>query len=303
MEDKQKKKAKANSAKKLNRKTSPRHRIASFFKVIWRKDEKISPIIIDQFLENCEKQALIASEEKRMIKNLFKISHLKVIDVMVPRANVVAVKQSSDLNQIKELIIANEHTRIPVYKDNLDEITGFIHSKDLVKFLNSDNKGFKVSNIIRKILFVPQSMRIVDLLLKMRSSRLHIAIVLDEYGGTDGLLTIEDIMEEIVGEIEDEYDIPDDNVYLRIKNIDENVIQFGGRVEIRKVEEALGQKIIPLDDIGDFNTIGGMIMALLKRVPDIDETIRESGFIFRVVDADTRSIKLVEVVKDNFGDD
>ncbi len=178
MEDKQKKKAKLNSVKKSNRKNLPWHKGVSFFKVIWKKDQKISPSVIDQFVENCEKQALIAGEEKRMIKNLFKISHLKVIDVMVPRANIIAVKQNSDLNQIKELIITNEHTRIPVYKDNLDEITGFIHSKDLVKFLNSDNKGFKVSNIIRKILFVPQSMRIVDLLLKMRSSRLHIAIFL-----------------------------------------------------------------------------------------------------------------------------
>ena len=138
-------------------------------------------------------------------------------------------------------------------------------------------------------------MRIIDLLLKMRSSRVHIAIVLDEYGGTDGLVSIEDIVEEIVGEIEDEHDIPDDNIYLRIKKINDNILQVGGRVEIDKISEFLHTNL--LEDVdGDFDTVGGLVFAVFKKVPESGETYNHSsGLTFKVLDADARSVKLVEI--------
>jgi CBS domain containing-hemolysin-like protein len=141
-------------------------------------------------------------------------------------------------------------------------------------------------------------MRIGDLLLKMRSSRVHISIVLDEYGGTDGLVTIEDIVEEIVGEIEDEHDIPDDNIYLRIREIGENILQVGGRVEVEKIAEFLQGKLDAENIDSDFDTVGGLIFSLFKKVPESGEILHhQSGIDFKVLEADARSIKLVEITK------
>jgi CBS domain containing-hemolysin-like protein len=205
------------------------------------------------------------------------------------------------LKEIKKLIITSEHSRLPVFKRNLDNITGFIHSKDLAQFIACEDESklenFKIKDIIRKILYVPHSMRIIDLLLKMRSSRVHIAIVLDEYGGTDGLVSIEDIVEEIVGEIEDEHDIPDDNIYLRIKKTGHNSIQVGGRVEIEKITNFLEGNLEISDMDSDFDTVGGLIFALFKKVPEIGETHTHNQVQFEVLQADARSVKLVEITK------
>ncbi len=257
---------------------------------------------LNKAVDNCYKHELITLEEKKMVKNIINIEDTKVGDVMTPRTDVVAVQYDANLEDIKKLIIESEHSRIPVFKYNLDNIIGFIHSKDLAKFIGSDNHSgleeFKINSIIRKILYVPHSMRIIDLLLKMRSSRVHIAIVLDEYGGTDGLVSIEDIVEEIVGEIEDEHDIPDDNIYLRIKKINENILQVGGRVEIEKITEFLQDQIFIEDIEGDFDTVGGLIFAIFKKVPEIGEVHNHtSGLKFKILDADARSVKLVEINK------
>lgn len=251
-------------------------------------------------LDNYQKHGLISAEEKKMVKNIINIDDMKVDDVMTPRTDIIAVKNNASLDEIKKIIIDREHSRIPVYKQNLDSIVGFIHSKDLAKFIGDKSNDFKIHNIIRKILYVPHSMRIIDLLLRMRSSRVHIAIVLDEYGGTDGLVTIEDIMEEIVGEIEDEHDIPDDNIYLRIKKINDNVLQVGGRVEIDKIIDFLPEKIFSEDSQDDFDTVGGLVFDVFKKVPEVGEVLQYNPEIsFKILDADARSVKLVEITKSN----
>lgn len=252
----------------------------------------------NKVIDNCQKYGLITSEEKKMVKNIINIEDLKVDDVMTPRTDIIAVHFDANIEEVKQLIIDREHSRIPVYKRNLDSIVGFIHSKDLAKFIGSDAGNFKISNVLRKILYVPHSMRIGDLLLKMRSSRVHIAIVLDEYGGTDGLVTIEDIVEEIVGEIDDEYDIPDDNIYLRIRKIGNNILQVGGRVEIDKIADFLGGTLTEENYDTDFDTVGGLIFALFKKVPEVGETLHHSSNIeFKILEADARSVKLVEITK------
>jgi magnesium and cobalt transporter len=257
---------------------------------------------LNKVIDDCHRSELITLEEKKMVKNIINIDDTKVGDVMTPRTDVVAVQYDSSLEDIKKLIIDSEHSRIPVFKRNLDNIAGFIHSKDLAKFIGSESSSeiedFKIHSVIRKILYVPHSMRITDLLLKMRSSRVHIAIVLDEYGGTDGLVTIEDIVEEIVGEIEDEHDMPDDNVYLRIRKVNEHTLQVGGRVEIEKITDFF-QDQISIDDIeGDFDTVGGMVFSIFKKVPEIGESYDDiSGLAFKILDADARSVKLVEIIK------
>jgi CBS domain containing-hemolysin-like protein len=267
------------------------------------RDKKPSLLkVLNKAIDNCHKYSLITIEEKKMVKNIINIEDTKVGDVMTPRTDIIAVQCDSNLEDIKKLIIESEHSRIPVFKRNLDNIVGFIHSKDLAKFIGCEGQdkldNFKIHNVIRKILYVPHSMRIVDLLLKMRSSRVHIAIVLDEYGGTDGLVSIEDIVEEIIGEIEDEHDIPDDNVYLRIKKINEYTLQVGGRVEIEKIGEFLQDQITIEDIEGDFDTIGGLVFSIFKKVPEVGEVYNHnSGLKFKVLDADARSVKLVEIIK------
>jgi CBS domain containing-hemolysin-like protein len=185
---------------------------------------------------------------------------------------------------------------MPIYSKNLDNVMGFIHCKDLIKFIYDDKIKFKISDITRKILYVPHSMKITNLLIKMRSSGVHIAIILDEYGGTDGIITIEDIIEEIVGDIKDEHDILEDNIYLTKKKISNDVFHFGGRVDIEEVEEMLEVKISENED-GDFETIGGFMFFILKKVPEISEYFKRGDLSFKVIDSDSKSIKLIEITK------
>jgi len=277
--------------------------IAQFINTLLGKNKKPALLkALGNAIDNCQKNKLITLEEKKMVKNIINIEDTKVGDVMTPRTDIIAVQYNSSLEDIKQLIIESEHSRLPVFKRNLDNIIGFIHSKDLAKFIGYKNQSqlehFEIPSIIRKILYVPHSMRIIDLLLKMRSSRVHIAIVLDEYGGTDGLVSIEDIVEEIVGEIDDEHDIPDNNTYLGIQKINDNILQVGGRVEIEKIAEFL-QDYLVIDDMeGDFDTVGGLIFSIFKKVPEVGESYHHhSGITFKILDADARSIILTEIIK------
>ncbi|MFT4717794.1 MAG: magnesium and cobalt transporter [Rickettsiales bacterium] len=241
---------------------------------------------------------VIGVEQKSMIDNILKISQIRVGDIMVPRSNINAVEKKTSLEEIKKAILDKEHSRMPVYNKNLDNILGFIHCKDLTKFINNDRAKFKISDISRKILYVPHSMKITNLLVKMRSSGVHIAIILDEYGGTDGIITLEDIIEEIVGEIKDEHDILEDNVYLTKKKISDNAFHFGGRVDIEEVEEVFGINIAENED-DDFETVGGFMFFILKKIPEISESFKRGGLSFKVLDSDSKSIKLIEVTKMN----
>lgn len=261
---------------------------------IGKKTKKSFFSVISHLLETYQKEGLIGVEEKKMFKNIASFGDKKVFSIMTPRADIIAVGHDASLEEIKKIITTDGHTRIPIFKKNLDQITGFIHSKDLAKFLCKDHKEFSIDKIMRKILFVPGNMKLLDLMLRMRMARVHVAIVLDEFGGVDGLVTIENLMEEIVGNIEDEHDLPSDNAFFRIKRINQNSFQLGGRVEIEKAEEFLDKKIKQEED--DTETINGLVMSLFKRVPEIGEEIQRGDIRFKIIDADSRMIKLVEII-------
>ena len=161
----------------------------------------------------------------------------------------------------------------------------------MAKFLCDTNSDFNLQKIIRKILFVPCSTKLLDALLKMRSSRVHIGIVLDEFGAVDGLVTIENIVEEIVGQIDDEHDVPLESSFFQIKKIDEKTYHFGGRVELKKFEEIF--KIKFEDCIAE--TVGGLVLSTFKSIPKIGDKIEKSQLVFKVLDADKRMVKAVEV--------
>ncbi len=264
-----------------------------FLNLFGKKTKKSFYSVISHLLEEYEKEGLIQAEEKKMFKNIASFGDKKVATIMTPRGDITAIKHDANLEEVKEIITTDEHTRVPVFKENIDEIVGFIHSKDLAKYLCGKDHDFSLNKILRKILFLPGSMKLLDVMLRMRTTRVHIAIVLDEFGGVDGLVTIENIVEEIVGAIEDEHDLPSDNSFFRIKKISEKNFQFGGRVEIKKFEEILGVKIKQKDD--EFQTVGGLLIALFKRIPEVGEEIKKFGLDFKIIDADSRLVRLVEV--------
>jgi magnesium and cobalt transporter len=262
-----------------------------FFTLLGKKNKKSFSSLINYITESYEKEGLVTSEEKKMLKNIVNFGDKKINTIMVPRSDIIAIPENITLSEIKKIITEDEHTRIPVYKDNIDHIVGFIHSKDLAKFLCDTNSDFNLKKIIRKILFMPCSTKLLDALLKMRSSRVHIGIVLDEFGAVDGLVTIENIVEEIVGQIDDEHDVPLESSFFQIKKIDEKTYHFGGRVELKKFEEIF--KIKFEDYLVE--TIGGLVMATFKAVPKIGDKIEKSNLVFKVLDADKRMVKAVEV--------
>ena len=283
------------SSKSLISKSHIKKSLNFIFNLLGKKSKKSFLSVISHVVETYEKENLISFEEKKMIKNIANLSDKKVSGIMTPRADLIAVHHDCDLEDIKKTITSKGHTRIPVYKDSLDEIIGFIHSKDLSKFLCEEDADFSITKILRKILFVPGSMKVLDLMLRMRMARVHVAIVLDEFGGVDGFVTIENVMEEIVGDIEDEHDLPSDNAFFRVKKINNHTFNFGGRVEISKVEEILQTEIKRDED--SFQTIAGLTMVLFKRIPEIGEEIEKGSLKFRIIDSDSRSVRLVEVAK------
>lgn len=288
-------KPKKHRAKKLPNKSQKKHKklLSFFMNFFGKKTKKSFSTVIFHLLEDYEKEGLISVEERKMFKNMTSFGDKKVAAIMTPRSDIIAVKHNATLEDIKKIITQDGHTRLPVFKENFDEIIGFIHSKDLAKFLCEEHEEFVLTKILRKILFVPGSMRLLDLMLRMRTARTHVAIVLDEFGGVDGFITIENLMEEIVGNIEDEHDLPSDNSFFRIKKINNKTFQFGGRVEIEKLEEILQHSV--KDDEMQFETVAGLIMQLFKRIPEIDEEIEKMGLKFKIIDADNRVIKLVEI--------
>ena len=184
----------------------------------------------------------------------------------------------------KKTILDTGHTRIPVYEDNLDNIKGFIHIKDSLPYFDN-KKNIQIQDILRNLLFIPPSMKIVDVIHKMKSSGIMIAMVIDEYGGTDGIVTIDDLIDEIVGETEN-------NEILAIK---ENTYEVNARIKIEDLEEKLNFKLInhnKLED--DFDTLGGLIVSICKKIPETGETIiHKSGIKFYIKEAEARYIKTV----------
>jgi CBS domain containing-hemolysin-like protein len=186
------------------------------------------------------------------------------------------------------------HTRLPVYRNTLDEVIGMVHIKDMLPFWG-DGEAFQLERIKREILFVPHSMRVLDLLLQMRDTGVHMAIVVDEYGGTDGMVTIEDMVEEIVGEIQDEHDkiLPP-----RITELPDGALEADARVEVEDLEKQLGLSLLDEERREDVDTLSGLIFTLLDRMPARGEVVHHpAGIDFEVIDADPRRIKRLRILR------
>ena len=220
-----------------------------------------------------------------------------VADVMVPRADIVAVEVSTTMIELIRHFADEAHSRLPVYRETLDDPVGFVHIKDMVAELARGEAGEEarpLDRIRRDVLYVPASMPLTDLLVKMQASRIHLALVVDEYGGTDGLVTLEDLVEEIVGEIEDEHDEDAALVVRRARNI----FEVDARMEIDDFAEETGHDLGLEDFEDDIDTLGGIAFALAGRVPVRGEVLRHpSGFDIEIVDGDMRRIRRLRLRK------
>jgi magnesium and cobalt transporter len=230
--------------------------------------------------------------EKLILLNVLKLGEVRVGDVMVPRADIVAVDEEVQLPELIKVFRDGVHSRLPVYRANLDDVVGFVHIKDVLEFWDRA-KRFNLRRIVREILFVPASMLVVDLLLKMRLTRVHLAIVVDEYGGSDGLVSIEDLVEEIVGEIEGEHARVQGPMFT-VKADGSIVAQ--GRAPVSDLEERLGVALVPEEHEEEIESVGGLLVSLAGRVPMRGELIAHpTGLEFEVLDSDPRRVKRVRI--------
>jgi CBS domain containing-hemolysin-like protein len=259
-----------------------------------------------------------APQERAMLLRALRFGELRVDDVMVPRADIVALDISASLHEMLGLFKKAGHSRIPVYSETLDDLRGMVHIKDLVAWMmdraggstGEKTEGFPAlsaidmqridlatpigaAKILRAVLFVPPSMPALNLLLRMQSTHVHLAMVVDEYGGTDGLVSIEDLVEQIVGDIEDEHD--DAETELISGELATGLIA-SARAPIADLERIVGVKLVDADDEEDFDTLAGLVFSLVGRVPVRGEVVRHpSGIEFEVLDADPRRIKKLKV--------
>ena len=265
-------------------------KIKSFFSS--SNKENIKDVLEDIIEDNGNSVESIDDGTKKIFKNIIQLNDKCIEDIMIPRADIDSVSSSIKLNQLITFINKTKHSRIPVYEENLDKVIGMIHIRDLFEKINKSTKvkrDIKISRtIIRKILFSSPSMRILDLLLKMRSEQIHMSIVVDEFGGTNGLVTIEDLVEEIVGEIKDEHDLEDIDI---IKKISKKTYEVSARLTVDEFEKKLGIFFESVDK-EDVDTVGGLVFNLIGKIPSRGQVIaHKSGLEFTILDADTRKIK------------
>ena len=259
----------------------------------------------------------IKDEAKSMMLNLIAFADMRIDDVMLPRADIVAIEESASLRELLDRFVEANHSRLPVYRETLDGMTGMVHIKDLVRWMaergiakrkrkNSKSETaaaaltlsavdlattVKDAGLVRELLFVPPSMPAPDLLVKMQATHAHMAIVVDEYGGTDGVLTIEDLMEEIVGDISDEHD---DDARL-VTEVSPGVYVADARADLEELEELFGEDL-GADDDEEADTLGGLIFTMLGRVPVRGELVRHpSGLEFEILEADPRRAKRIKI--------
>ncbi len=251
-------------------------------------EDQVTEEEIRMLVDAGEEKGVIEESQKEMINNIFEFDDIVAADVMTHRTDVNAVEITDSLTDILPLAIENGHSRIPVYEEDLDDIKGILYVKDLLKYVGKPlPKSFKLANILRPAYFFPESKRCGDLFSEMNEQRIQMAFICDEYGGIAGIVTIEDLLESIVGNMQDEYD----NEEEEIEQVNETTFNLDGATDIEEIEEILN---IEIPD-GEYDTIAGFIMSELGRIPGEDEhpVIEFAGYTFTVEEVDERRIERV----------
>jgi CBS domain containing-hemolysin-like protein len=264
--------------------------------------------LIEDALARSKSDALSA-QERGMLRRILRFGTLTVEDVMVPRADIIAVDDTVTVDELMRVFRQAEHSRLPVYHETLDDPRGMIHIRDLMSWITEQGETGEAGaldlskvdlkravasmNITRDLLYVPDSMTVLDLLLKMQTTRLHLALVVDEYGGTDGLVSIEDLVEEVVGEIADEHDVEDEPL---IRTDPRLGLIADARMPIEDLEQHLAVELVSGEQEEDIDTLGGLVFSIAGRIPARGELVRHpSGIEFEVLEADPRRIKRLRI--------
>ncbi|TYT21138.1 HlyC/CorC family transporter [Dictyoglomus thermophilum] len=268
-----------------------------FYKFMGKTQENISPFAtVDEFLTLVnvgEKEGIIEKEEKELISNVLEFTDTEVHEIMVPRIDMVCVSVDSPLKEVWKKIIEEGHSRIPVYEGSIDNIVGIVHAKDVLKALAEKDPNVKIKDILRDVIYVPENMKINELFNEMRKKKAHLAIVVDEYGGTAGLVTLEDVLEELVGEIEDEYDKEEN----KFNFLDENTLIVDAKMNIYELNDILEETWgITLPET-EYDTLGGLILDLLNRVPSRGEQIDLGDLIIVIESVRRQRIEKVKIIR------
>jgi magnesium and cobalt transporter len=242
---------------------------------------------IQQIIDEGEQRGLISEDEGEMIQGIFSFRDTIAREIMVPRTDTVYAEAETKLSEMIRIIMESGHSRIPIYQDNIDNIVGTLHAKDLLRFWGSGDMA--VRDTVRPPYFIPETKKISEVLKDLRDNKSHMSIVIDEYGGTAGILTLEDIIEEIIGEIMDEYDSEQELIVEH----DDGSISVNARLDVDKLEDFL-QVELPE---GEFESVGGFIISLIGKVPEVNETVIYDGLEITIEAATSRKIDRARIRK------
>lgn len=242
---------------------------------------------LQEIIDAGEESGLINQEENEMIRSIFSLRDTVVREIMVPRTDMACVELTSSIRDLLEAIIECGHSRIPVYEGTVDNIVGVVYAKDLLRYWGGDDNTLSIARIMRHPYFVPESKNLEELLQEFRKKRVHMAVVIDEYGGTSGLVTIEDLLEEIVGDIQDEYDQEEEFLVEQ----PDGTLLVDGRLPVEELEDLFGVSI----EREKFDTVAGLIYHVLGRIPSPGDRFDLEGIDFTIVDADARKVRTVRI--------
>lgn len=244
---------------------------------------------IEQLIDEGEQRGLISQDEGEMIQGIFSFRDTIAREIMVPRTDVVYARAETEISEIIQLILQSGHSRIPIYQDNVDNIIGSLHAKDLLPYWGKGDIG--VSSIVRSPYFIPETKKISEVLKDLRGNKSHMAIVIDEYGGTAGILTLEDIIEEIIGEVMDEYDAEEKLIVEQ----EDGSITVNAKLDVEDLEDHLDMELPE----GKFESVGGFVISLLGKVPSIGERAVYKNIEMLVEAANNRKIEKLRIRRIN----
>ncbi|MBN2266663.1 MAG: HlyC/CorC family transporter, partial [Candidatus Aminicenantes bacterium] len=253
------------------------------------EDREASEEEIETFIDEATEEGIIEKGEDELLRSIVEFGDTVVREIMTPRGNMVCLPKEATIDNLKDLIIKEKYSRIPVFKDRLDNIEGILMAKDILEYADEKQKDLPVEPLIRPVAFVPESMPVIDLLHEFQKVKVKMAIVVDEHGGVSGLVTMEDVVEEIVGEIQDEYDAEEDQI------VENAPLDFtvSGETEVEELEELFDMELAE----DDFITMGGLVTHDLGRLPHKGEALTIRGLRVEVLDVDQKKVKKLRVRK------
>jgi CBS domain containing-hemolysin-like protein len=251
--------------------------------------KKITEEEIHEFIEASEEEGLVNEEESEMIRSIFSLRTTVVREIMVPRTDMACISVQAGIRELLDTIIGCGHSRIPVYEQTVDNVIGLLYAKDLLKCWGEAEGQIQVRSLMRPPYFIPETKNLEQLLQEFKRKRVHLAIVIDEYGGTSGLVTIEDLLEQIVGDIQDEYDC--EEALLTVNS--DGTVTVDGRLPVEELEEHFDIQI----EREKFDSVGGLVFHLTGKIPATGDTIDGNGLRLTILDADARKIKKIRIAR------